>query len=107
MGAREYSSDPGDDEDVTVLMWKLSADQWRAIRDAVEDPSVLCKTYKEWVARERRHRKQHASKGYTIREVVVDPAKAVAWCKRQGAPVNVKSFSRYVLGGHALAARAI
>ncbi len=97
MAAKEYDHDPGDDKDVTVVMWKLTKKEWDRIRAQVKDPAGLCDSYEDWLAREKTQREKHVEKGYRVVDVAIDTDAALAWCKAEKQPVTLKSFSRYCL----------
>lgn len=97
MATKEYDRDPGDDKDVTVLMWKLTEKEWGRIRAQVKDPEGLCDSYEEWMAREQVQREKHVEKGYRIVDVGIDTEATLAWCRSEKQPVTLKSFTRYCL----------
>lgn len=101
MTEKEYDHDPGDDKDVTVLMWALSKKQWQTITKAIEDPASLFKSYEAWQAHEKLQRAKHLKKGYKMVKVKIDIPGTLKWCKENRKPINLASFSRYSLKTYA------
>jgi len=59
MAQKEYDHDPGDDPDVSVLMWDLTNAQWKKIRALIKDPKSLFDSYRAWQDDAKTQREKH------------------------------------------------
>jgi hypothetical protein len=82
---RRYSSEYV--RTATGIAW-YRAEDWQRLRDIAVDPELLARTYHEWVGIAERAINELESRGVLIERVPVDAEELIAWCRREGRPID-------------------
>jgi hypothetical protein len=70
-------------------------EQWRALKKASADREKMEETHSEWLLNANRALKELRAQGMRVEPVEIDVKELVAWCQKQGIPLNSAARSRY------------
>jgi hypothetical protein len=70
--------------------------QWNRLTEIVDDRSELDDTFEQWRRSARKAMRNIEREGHRVEKAWMDVDALVAWCEKEGLPVNGGSRAQYV-----------
>jgi hypothetical protein len=70
-------------------------EQWQALKKASADRDEMEETHSEWLINANHALRELRAQGVQVEPVEIDVEELVAWCQKQGVPLNSSARSRY------------
>lgn len=83
---------------VLGLSWFKREDYERVLA-IMEDSHVLPADFDEWEKRAKAQEASGKAKGVTVRRVIVDPEKFIAWCASKRIALNAQARGKFAAEG--------